>query len=321
MGDFFSLATRGIHPRMLQMNRRTFLSLATCAGIAPLGAIEPIARKGKPRLVLGLAAYSFRKSMKWMKGKEQKSPDGWPSWDLFDFIDFCADHGIAGAELTSYFFPPDVDEKYLLEIRRHAYLRGVTITGTAVGNTFTHPEGAKRREEIEYVKTWIRHSALMGAPHIRVFAGNVQKGSTQEEAEKNFLECYRECLVLAAEKGVFLGLENHGGIVAEADPLIRLIKATDSKWAGINFDSGNFKTADPYGDLAKIAPYSVNVQLKLMLQRKGEEKKEATDIPRVLKILNDASYQGWFTLEYEEEENPHEVVPKVLAELKPLLAG
>lgn len=292
---------------------------AACAAAGPLGAIEPINRKGKPRLVLGLAAYSFRKSMKWMKGKENKAPDGWPSWDLFDFIDFCADQGVAGAELTSYFFPPDVDEKYLLEIKRHAYLRGVAIAGTAVGNVFTHPEGPKRQEQIEYVKTWIRHSSVMGAPHIRVFAGDVQKGSTQEEGEKNFLECYRECLALAAEKGVFLGLENHGGIVAEADPLVRLIKASDSKWAGINLDSGNFKTEDPYADLAKIAPYAVNVQLKLMLQRKGAAKKEETDIPRVLQILRDANYQGWFTLEYEEEENPHEVIPKVLADLKPLL--
>jgi len=294
---------------------------AACSGITQLGAIEPISRKGKPRLVLGLAAYSFRKSMKWMKGKPAKAPEGWPSWDLFDFIDFCADHGCQGAELTSYFFPPDVDEKYLLEIKRHAYLRGVAIAGTAVGNVFTHPEGPQRREQVEYVKTWIRHASVMGAPHIRIFAGGIQKGSTQEEAEKNFLECYKECLVLAAEKGVFLGLENHHGIVAEADAIVRLIRAADSPWAGVNLDSGNFKTADPYADLEKIAPYAVNVQLKMMLQRAGEPKKEATDIPRVLEILRKANYQGWFTLEYEEEENAHEVVPKILNDLKPLLSA
>ena len=303
------------------MKRRTFLSLAAaCSGIPQLGAIEPITRKGQPKLVLGLAAYSFRKSMKWMKGKPVAAPEGWPSWDLFDFIDFCADQGCQGAELTSYFFPPDVDESYLLEIKRHAYLRGVAIAGTAVGNVFTHPEGPKRREQVEYVKTWIRHAAVMGAPHIRIFAGDMQKGSTREEAEKNFLECYTECLALAAEKGVFLGLENHGGIVAEADALVRLVRAADSKWAGVNLDSGNFKTAEPYADLEKIAPYAVNVQLKMMFQKKGAEKKEETDIPRVLDILRKANYQGWFTLEYEEEENPHEEVPRILSRLKPLLA-
>lgn len=307
---------------MGEMNRRTFLGMAAvCSASGPLWAIEPINRKGEPKLVLGLAAYSFRKSMKWMKGKASTPPEGWPSWDLHDFIDFCADQRCMGAELTSYFFPPDVDRAYLLGIKRHAYLRGVSISGTAVGNVFTHPEGEKRREQVEYVKTWIRHAAVMGAPHIRIFAGSIQNGATQEEAEKNFLECYRECLELAAEEGVFLGLENHHGIVAEADAIVRLIKAADSPWAGVNLDSGNFKTEDPYADLEKIAPYAVNVQLKMMLQRKGAEKKEATDIPRLLNILRDANYQGWFSLEYEEEANPHEEVPKILKDLQPLMAG
>lgn len=300
------------------MNRRNFLALAaTSAGMAPLAAIEPMARPGKPRWVLGLAAYSFRRSMKWMKGKPQTAPEGWPSWDLFDFIDFCADHGVAGAELTSYFFPPDLDQAYLLKLKRHAYLRGVAIAGTAVGNVFTHPEGTERRKQIQSVKDWIQHAAVIGAPHIRVFAGTAAAGMSAAEAETHFLECYRECLILAAEKGVFLGLENHGGIVAEADALVRLIKAVDSPWAGINLDSGNFKTADPYADLAKIAPYAVNVQLKMMLQRKGETAREATDIPRLLEILRRANYQGWFTLEYEEDDNPHEAVPSILKDLKP----
>ena len=34
--------------------------------------------------------------------------------------------------------------------------------------------------------------------------------------------CYTECLEIAARYGVILGLENHGGIVAEPDALIRL---------------------------------------------------------------------------------------------------
>ncbi len=303
------------------MKRRTFL--ATAAGVlaaSRLPAIEPIGRQGQSRMMLGLAAYSFRNRMKWMRGTQNPSKEGVPSWDLFDFIDFCADHGCPGAELTSYFFPPDVDDDYLLRIKRHAYLRGVVICGTAVGNTFTHPEGPERRAEIAYVKEWIHHASVMGAPHIRIFAGNIQKDSAREDAEKNFLECYRECLELAAEKGVFLGLENHGGIVAEADALIRLVRAVDSPWAGINFDSGNFKTADPYGDLAKIAPYAVNVQLKMTLHPQGSAEPETTDVPRVLKILRDANYQGWFILEYEEPDDPHAAVPPILEKLKPLLA-
>lgn len=303
------------------MNRRHFLTAATSAlGASALPAIEPINRKGKSRMMPGLAAYSFRENMKWMKGKENKVKEGRPAWDILDFIDYCADLGCPGAELTSYFFPPDADDEYLLKVKRHAYLRGVNITGTAVGNTFTHPPGEARDKEMSYVLEWIEKAALMGAPHIRVFAGTVPKGSTPEEAEKNCLECYTEALNAAARYGVILGLENHGGIVAEPEALIRLVKAVDSPWAGINWDSGNFHTADPYGDLAKIAPYAVNVQLKMVMKAAGDKEGKPTDIPRVLQILRDANYQGWFTLEYEDKEDPFVAVPRILGELKPLLA-
>ncbi|MDB4403976.1 sugar phosphate isomerase/epimerase [Akkermansiaceae bacterium] len=290
-----------------------------CLGVGPLGAIEPIRRQGDPKLLLGLAAYSFRRKMKWMKGKPNEEAREGGDWDMLDFIDYCADHGCAGAELTSYFFPPEFDEAYLLKLKRHAYLRGVAVSGTAVGNVFTHPKGEERRKEIDYVKNWIRYAAVMGAPHIRVFAGNARKGVSQKEAEKNFLECYEECLELAGEKGIFLGLENHGGIVSEADALVRIMKAVDSPWAGINLDSGNFHTTDPYGDLAKIAPYAVNVQMKVSLKRKNAKEKEPIDLPRLLKILRTVNYQGWFTLEYEEEQDAEKAVPGILTEMAALL--
>ena len=287
--------------------------------MGPLGAIEPIRRQGDPKLLLGLAAYSFRRKMKWMKGKPNEEAREGGDWDMLDFIDYCADHGCAGAELTSYFFPPEFDEAYLLKLKRHAYLRGVAVSGTAVGNVFTHPKGEERRKEIDYVKNWILYAAVMGAPHIRVFAGNARKGVSQKEAEKNFLECYEECLELAGEKGIFLGLENHGGIVSEADALVRIMKAVDSPWAGINLDSGNFHTTDPYGDLAKIAPYAVNVQMKVSLKRKDAKEKEPIDLPRLLKILRTVNYQGWFTLEYEEEQDAEKAVPGILTEMAALL--
>ncbi len=240
-------------------------------------------------------------------------------WEMVDLIGYCADNGCAGAELTNYFFPPELGEGYLLKLKRHVYLRGVAVSGTAVGNVFTHPKGEERRKEIDYVKNWIRYAAVMVAPHIRVFAGNARKGVSQKEAEKNFLECYEECLELAGEKGIFLGLENHGGIVSEADALVRIMKAVDSPWAGINLDSGNFHTTDPYGDLAKIAPYAVNVQMKVSLKRKDAKEKEPIDLPRLLKILRTVNYQGWFTLEYEEEQDAEKAVPGILTEMAALL--
>lgn len=305
--------------------RRHFLSTSLGAlGITTTSSfgIGPIKRPGKSRMMLGVAAYSFGKHFKWMREKEQKPIEGKPQWSILDFVDWCGDNNVPGAEVTSYFFPPDVDEAFCLELRRRAYLRGVQLCGTAVGNTWTHDAGPQRDEQIAYTKKWIDLAAVMGAPHIRVFAGTKQKGQTDEQAVANCQAAYDECLEYAGKRGVFLGLENHGGIVAEPENLIKMVQAAKSPWAGINFDSGNFHTEDPYADLAKIAPYAVNVQLKMDISRAGAAKgeHEPSDIKRVIQILRDANYQGWFTLEYErKDEDPFVEIPKILNELRPLL--
>jgi sugar phosphate isomerase/epimerase len=306
------------------MNRRRFFT-RTLAGLgtvtlpAVVPAIEPLHRPGRSRLQLGVAAYGFGAYFRWAQGKAQPPKNNRASWTMADFIDWCADHGVTGAELTSYYFPPEVDDAYMLGVKRHAFLRGVQITGTAVGNNFALPKGPQLDAEIAATKTWIDRAAILGAPHIRVFAGAKPKDLSDEDAFANCLAAYQECLDYAAGKGVFLGLENHGGIVAEPAALVRLVRAANGPWAGINFDSGNFHTEDPYADLALIAPYAVNVQLKIEISRQGAPP-EPADFARIIKILRDANYQGWFTLEYEGEGDPFVEIPPLLNQLRPLLA-
>jgi hypothetical protein len=103
--------------------------------------------------------------------------------------------------------------------------------------------------------------------------------------------------------------------------LLEIIRAVKSPWVGVNLDTGNFHGADPYAELAQCAPYAVNVQVKTEIKRAGAKDKEASDLPRLVKILRDANYQGWVVLEYEAKEDPWKAVPPLLAQLGNLLAG
>ncbi len=306
------------------MPRRDFLKSATITfaalGIAgtPVAAIEPFKRPGTPRLQLSLAAYSFRQFFKDASKANAPEPAADKRIDLFQFIDYCADHGCAGTELTSYYFPKDFDDAYLIRLRRHAFLRGVAVSGTAVGNTFTDPKGDRRDTELARVRKWVDYAAVLGAPHIRVFAGNLQKGSTAEEAKALSIAALEECGEYAGRKGVFLGLENHGGIVAEPKDILDIVTAVKSPWIGINLDTGNFHTDDPYADIASCAPYAVNVQVKSEIQKRGQ-KKELADLARLVKILRDANYQGFVALEYEAAEDPWQAVPPLLRQLRELM--
>ncbi len=303
------------------MNRRRFLHTTIAAGmLAPFArAVEPFQRSA-PRMRLGLAAYSFRDYMLHSSSK-QEPVEGPRTLTMEKFIDHCAEWGVDGAELTSYYFPKDVTNEQLLAVRRHAHLRGVTITGTSVGNTFTNSAGPERDKQVAYVKEWIDKAVVLGAPHIRVFAGYQLKGMSLEQAKKNCIEQLEECADYAGKRGIFLGIENHHGIVAEADHLVEIVKAVKSPWVGVNFDSGNFHTDDPYADLAKIAPYAVNAQIKTEIKLRGAAQKQPADLARIVGILRAANYQGFVTLEFEAKENPWTAVPVVLAQLRPLLAG
>jgi len=200
-----------------QSSRRALLRNASILSLgfaAPaFGVTEPYVRTGAPRLTLGLAAYSFRNYFKSSRGKPNEKIPVDQQIEMTDFIAFCAKHHCKGAELTSYFFDTDVSDAYLVKCRDLAKDSGVEICGTAVGNNFSWPKGApERAEQMAYVKDWIDRAAVLGAPHIRVFAGAHPKGVGPEDAERNAVEALEEAAEYAGQKKIYLGIENHDSI-------------------------------------------------------------------------------------------------------------
>jgi sugar phosphate isomerase/epimerase len=274
-----------------------------------VAAIPPFERKGGPRLWLSLAAYSFRDTFNHADPAQRIT--------LFDFLDFCADHGCVGAEVTSYYFPREITPEFLLQLKRHAFLRGLALSGTAVGNDFTLSPGSERDAELAKVRQWIDYAAILGAPHIRVFAG-AGKGLPKEEAKRLTIAALEECGDYAARKGVWLGLENHGGIVAQVDDLLDIIRAVKSPWCGVNLDSGNFYSKqDPYEEMARLAPYAVNVQLKVEVPTPAGGR-VPTDARKLAAVLRRAGYQGYVALEYESKD-PWTQVPVWLKRMQEAL--
>ena len=307
----------------MRFSKREFLrSIGAVSAVAGLGVALPARlpgapprkRKGKARLNLSLAAYSFRDYFNTATHAQRKPKDA-KIIDMHGFIDYCADHELQGAELTSYYIEQKIDQAGLVALKRHAFLRGIAISGTAVGNEFTLPKGEKRDAQIAHVKKWIDNAAHMGAPHVRVFAGGAL-GQSLKQAQTLCIEALEEVGEYAGKHGVFLGIENHGGIVAEADSLLEIVKATRSDWVGINLDTGNFHTTDVYGDIARCTPYAVNVQLKVEIQPHGAKQKSKADIKRLVRILRDGGYQGFVALEYDAAPDPWVAVPEWLDQLK-----
>jgi sugar phosphate isomerase/epimerase len=298
-------------------DRRRFL-LSTLAGtatgafaVAPRSAraIEPNARTNGHDFKFSLAAYSYRDLL-------QGNP---PRVTLVDFIDDCATFGLDGTELTSYYFPQELTESYLRQLKGEAFRRGLDVSGTAVGNDFCFPPGERRDTEIAHVKRWIEYADLLDAPVIRIFSGDAKPGQSAKDAHRLAVEAIEECCAHAGKYGVFLALENHGGLTAEVDGMLAIVRDVKSPWFGVNMDTGNFNSADVYGDLAKLAPYSLNVQVKVAIHPAGQPR-QPSDFARLAKILRTAGYRGYIVLEFEESGDPRTECKKYIEQIREAFA-
>lgn len=293
------------------MHRREFLStLAAVPALAgaPAAGIDPIKRTGGARMKLSVAAYSFRTALAGAR----------KSMTLDDFVDLATTWDVEGIEPTSYYFPDPPTPEYCRRLRRHAFLQGLAISGTAVRNTFTHPPGPQLDKEIDHVKRWVDLAAELHAPTIRIFAGDLQKGTSEADARKWCVDAIHRACEHAGSLGIMLALENHGGIVSTADQLLAIVREVRSDWFGVNLDTGNFRGADPYADLARLAPYAVVVQVKSEMTI-GTGPRQEADLARVVKILRDVKYRGFVVLEYEADGDPRQAVPRYLQQLRKLI--
>ncbi|AMV23132.1 endonuclease 4 [Gemmata sp. SH-PL17] len=294
----------------MSLSRRQFLAASATVASAGFGAaIDPIKRPGdKPDLKLALAAYSMRQFLDLKK----------PTMTLFEFIDLAADLPLDAVELTSYYWTETTDA-YAEKLKAHATKKKLAISGVPVGNNFCVRDEAKYKLEIQKVKDWVVRAAKVGATTVRIFAGGLDKGDTLESAQQRVVAAINECCEVAEKHGVLLALENHGGITDTPEHLLDLVKPVKSKALGVNIDTGNFKTTDPYADIAKIAPYGVVSQVKTEVYPDG--KIQDADLARVVKILKDANFHGFVALEYEGKDDPKVAVPKHVKELRKLISG
>jgi sugar phosphate isomerase/epimerase len=337
-------------------NRRDFLRAALAVGAAatpsfvrPASGAEKIERPFGPRMKLSLAAYSLRKDdttfPKGLRTAPTAEDLAGDAMTLETFIDYCAELGLDGAELTGYYFPKHVQETPIFRpptnltedpaarqaridaatdglnaLKNRAFKLGLDVSGTAIGNDFCMPEGPLWAAEVERCKDWIDRATILGAPVIRIFAGKVPDGDTEENALARCVAAIDECLGYAARRGVFLALENHGGVTATPEQMLGIVAAVKpSPWFGVNFDSANFRTDDPYRDLEMIAPYAVNAQIKVSVHPNG--KKERADFARIVDILKRANYRGHVAFEHEEPEDPKAAIPGYIEELRKLISG
>ena len=319
-----------MHPlptRRSFLQQAALLPFAASAGFAQ-AAFAPIPRPGGAHLRTALNAYSFLELL------TANAKDASQGVNLFQVCDFCAQHDFDAVDLTGYFFPgyPHAPEEgYLMKLKRHAFDLGLGISGTGVRNDFTTADRAVRDEGVQRLKTWIEVAAKLGAPAIRAFADaqapfkNWQQAAgnaSRDTVEAWMAEALRECAEHGAKHGVVVSVQNHGDFIATGEQHLRLLQRVDHAWCAALVDTGKYMTDDPYADIALMAPYAVNWQIKETLRSSTDSPR--TDFKKLIAIIRGSGYRGYLPIETlsmrRKDYDPFVEVVKVLAELRAALA-
>jgi sugar phosphate isomerase/epimerase len=294
------------------MLRRQFLVAAGGAAIAAPAATNVFATRNaeadqtgnQARLFAGCCAYSYQKYF------------NAGSMTMESFIQKAVDLGVQGVDITTYWLK-STEPEYLTSLRHLAFKNGMSLSGIAIRTEMCQAGGAIRAEETHRIQQWVDTAELLGAPHVRVFAGNLPGGASEKQGIEWVVEAMKPACDYAARRGITLGIENHGGMTARASTTVEILRRVDSPYAGINLDISNFegKTDDEmYSDIGACIPFATHTHIRDLF---GETKRPI-DLDRVWRLFAQGGYKGYMSAEYEAEEDPMTGVPRLLEKIKVL---
>ncbi len=288
--------------RRLFLHRAALLPVGLAAGLTNSpAAFAPIPRVGGSHLKTSLNAYSFLDLL------TANAKDPGRGVDLFQICDFCARVNFDAVDLTGYFFPgyPQAPaDSYVFRLKRHAFDLGLAISGTGVRNDFVTADPSVRAEGVQRLKTWIEVAAKLGAPTIRAFADsqppfkNWQEaagGASREVIEGWLADALREAAEHGKQFGVIIAVQNHGDFISTGAQHLSLLQRVNHDYCAAMVDTGKYNTPDPYADIAFMAPYAVNWQIKELIGTTSDSPR--TDLKRLVTIIRRSGYRGYLPIE------------------------
>jgi sugar phosphate isomerase/epimerase len=228
---------------------------------------------------------------------------------VFDFIDFAASVGCDGVSLESCFLPGRDDET-LAKIKAKLDEHGLDRV-----YAWGHPDGLERGQNPEAfadMKEQIRCAVAIGADVMRVCGSSLMFRHEDHQPQiEALIAQFKEAIVIAEEAGVKLAIENH--IDYTADEIMQIIEGVDSKYFGVNFDTGNFLRLldDPIEGMRKLAPHVMATHTKDLMVDTSVPPTEwhffagvpvgmgLVDNLELARILDKADFQGFMAVEID----------------------
>ncbi len=225
-------------------------------------------------------------------------------------------------------------------LRRACDDAGIPCVAVCTGANFLRNDMA---EEVLRLQRYVEVAAVLGAPILRHDAAY---GPSPASANRTFAaalttlaEGCRQVTAFAQGLGVKTCVENHGHFVQDSDRVIALCEAVAHENFGLLVDIGNFLCADeaPALAVAAVAPYAIHAHIKDFHYKPGTQIKPGNgwfqsrgghwlrgaivghgDVPvcQCLRLLANAGYDGYVSIEFEGLEDVDFAVTDGLANLR-----
>lgn len=159
-----------------------------------------------------------------------------------------------------------------------------------------------------------------GVKILRIFASHLPGQYIDQDIIKRVIKNLKRIIPEAKKHNVYLAMENHYGVTATADDLLKIIEGVASPYLKVNFDAANFvpMKENPIKACQKLLPHITHLHLK-DIRQVGETIEDAyltgrgihegyelceigqglINYQRILSLLIKNYYQGYYSIEYE----------------------
>ena len=289
------------------LSRRTFLQTSSLAAanlglLGISGCAKSASDKAAMPFRISLAQWSLHRAL--FEGKMK----------AIDFAPVAKnDFGIDAIEYVNQFYMDDVTNKsFMQDLKAKADdigVRSLLIMVDREGN-LGEPDEAKRKQVVENHYKWANAAKFLGCHSIRVNAGGP---GTREELAPNVVDGLGRLSEYAAQMGLNVIVENHGGYSSDGSWLAGVMAQVNMDNCGTLPDFGNFcikrerdadgnricvDEYDRYQGVTELMPYAKSVSAKTHdFDADGNE--IHTDYFKMMKIVLEAGYNGYVGIEYE----------------------
>ena len=232
---------------------------------------------------------------------------GWV--DALDLTELAADLRLDHTEYHMKKGLSSTDPAYLRRVKNLAVKRGLAIGPlTPDGMSFHHVEAERRQKAVAGAKRGLDVAAFLGAPMVRI--GPPEDDDPEPERTwRDRIECFQDVADYAADRGVLVGVCNHGPARPRGEDIVRAMKDIDRDnttvimdtgqwWPNYNTGNGDFQPNEhAYGYMEQVAPYTSYVCAKIYEIASGKE--EWVDYERVFNLLKSAGFNGGVSIFYK----------------------